>query len=284
MRLTVVAAGAALALLAGCTSTQPQSEKQKDPYTEGKADPYDFGGASWPEEKLYEGIPETQRGRHRDSDLTFRGPSDDVDNAVNVAEWVKARRDCVSWCMSQDPQRLDQAIAILDRVVRNVPDATRERFTLGWYLCVRGSHFYDLADQGAVTMQVYQDRGKTDEAKKLEPDVLKLKEYCKRCQRAAIYHLLQYYERVPMQKVPVVGMVWKAYFQLENYREALSWLNVWIDTLPDDEPKKRDCIALREEIRRYLAEFELKGYGKPPSPTATGTTREKLPAAAEAPR
>jgi hypothetical protein len=275
MRSTVTFLGAALlaACFAGCGTT---SDSQKTDDGRGPSDfpgdviihnrdAFDFGGKSWPDEKLYQGVDEGML-KHKDGDVEFNpSDKDDAENFVKIAEWVKARRDVVNWCMKQNPQRLDQAIAILDKIVRKVPTATREKFLLGWYLYKRGSSFYDTEDKLAADVVVLDDEGKERDKEWRLREAERMQKYVERYQRAAIYHLTAYSDAVPMDKTPV-DILWRAYVELQDFDNAKRWLSAQLDLMPDDHPKKKDCLVIKDEIDRYLALVTLKGsdFGKKP--------------------
>lgn len=263
----------AVVALAGCGSTSDAqktdgngpSDFKNDAVLDSKRDPFDFGGASWSDDKLYQDVDEKTLKYH-DSDMDFH-PTDNSDSEVfvRIAEWVKARNEVVRWCMSQKPQRLDQAIAILDRIIRNVPTATRERFLLGWYLCVRGSGFFDMEDKLRTDVVVMDEQGKElgKDWRLREAD--RMRRYVERYQRAAVYHLLAYADKAPMDKTPV-DLLWKCYWQLLEYENARKWLAAQIELMPDEHPKKKEYLAQKDELDHYIAEMTLKGsdFGKKP--------------------
>src|SRR5262245_15219470 len=268
MRSTGTFLGAALlaACFAGCGTT---SDSQKTDDGKGPSDfpgdviihnpdPFDFGGKSWSDEKLYQGVDDGML-KHKDGDVEFNpSDKDDAENFVKIAEWVKTRRDVVNWCMKQNPQRLDQAIAILDKVVRKVPTATRERYLLGWYVFARGSSFYDTEDKLASDVTILDDQGKPERDKEWRlREAERMQKYVERYQSAAIYHLTGYSDAVPMDKTPV-DLLWKAYFQLGDFENAKRYLSAQLELMPEEHKRKRDYLAIKDDIDRYLAELTLK--------------------------
>ncbi|MBI3724776.1 hypothetical protein HY251_12600 [bacterium] len=210
-----------------------------------------------------------------DEDVKFGSKED----AENVAHWVKERRDAIKWCLEQKTNlggtgndmvvykqvwpddtkrpetRLDQAIAIMSRVLDSVPSDTPERYTLGKALFIKGSaEFWNL--DAAV-----HKRGEDQLAKK--PEDPKLTEVIEKHRKAMIaYHLASRREfeklmgEMTMWKAGAFYM-WSIEFQLGNFKKSLAWINKILE-MPDlDADARKNFEFYRSEINTYLANVEI---------------------------
>lgn len=238
------------------------------------------------DDELYAGIPDDMLlSDLRDDKVVF--PPDKGSDAELVARWVTERRNLISWCLdpkqtvtalgeggeeryykkifaNRSESRLDQAISIGLKVVDRVPEASQVRYRLAQCLFNRGSYEFWLTDGWLNAMRTAREKRDEAEATRCEKNA---KEHGPRAvayQTLALQHLFHYANAYPMDKTPL-DWIWKAQFQLGQFREAVRTINALLDAeLVKDDVRTR-YEQIRADIQDYLSEVQINAAAPKPA-------------------
>jgi hypothetical protein len=266
MRHAIYVVCAALLALTGCESTP---EKQPvDPNAGPRA------VISWD----HEPVIETDFQHEWDEiDKNDRG----VRDTEQVAMWVTERRNAVDLCLRAEPvPAVHQAVGLLEQILARVPDSSRDRFMLAQCTFAEAAHWYRLADGEAWEMNRLETErtapreqgggALTDEEVKAQIATIRvdfdllLDELNKTASRSLT--LFTTYRQVRPDDKRVYDYVWKLYFFLQNFPEALRWLDFVLAEMdsagvPREEPLRQDYQMLRKEILDRMMDAQTTGGG-----------------------
>ncbi|MEZ0229247.1 MAG: hypothetical protein ACAI25_11530 [Planctomycetota bacterium] len=298
---------ALVVVLAGCSSTgKGNHDGNEDPTKPTKYENPIIG--PFEGEDLYQGIPSSLI-KVPDEDVNFS--NDKNTDYEQIAKWATERRDLVSWCLHErveeindagraevrykrvwpdDPRRpqtrLDQAIAIGNKVIEKIPGNTRERARLAYCLFTKGTYEYwaidacmnkvnilkaeigstTLKDEDAELYPEKDKKAKATEIAKLRMTAADASWRLLRYHKAALTHFNAYMQSMPMDR-PVLDFIWKIHFQLADFREAVRVMNQLLEEDLLKEEVRQDYLEIRKEINEYLVEREInKDAPKPFSP------------------
>jgi tetratricopeptide (TPR) repeat protein len=310
-RLSVLALGQLLLLVAlsGCASSG-KGDKE-DPTKPTKYD--DPISGPFEGDDLYTGIP-SHLIKVPDDEVNFSNEKD-TDYEL-IAKWATERRDLISWCLHEhvkevndaartevrykrvwpeDPKRpqtrLDQAIAIGNKVIEKIPGNTRERARLAYCLFTKGTYEYWAIDAcmnrinvlkakiGSTTVEDEDNPKFPKESKEIRDLRMTAADASWRLLRyhkAALTHFNAYLQSMPMDKA-VLDFIWKIHFQLADFREAVRVMNQLLEEDLLKEEVRADYLEIRREINEYLVEREINKDAPKPGYRKAVAQTEKLP-------
>ncbi len=196
-----------------------------------------------------------------------------------VAQWVKHRSDAALLCLRASPPDYEQARALMNVVVRNVPTATRVRALLAQTEFSDSAYWYQVADRcswevARIEFEKTDSPGPqgnklTDEEVKelidsFQPYLQKANEMIRTHSQSALRHFDVYRQARPDDRA-VADSVWKLYFRLQDYEKAKQWLDyvlreMDLNEVPEEEPIRQDYMLIRRSIVEYLAVIKLEGH------------------------
>lgn len=256
---------AAAALLAvGCSSVdeQPDRPSYSGPYgLDNRIDvEFDF---TWDE------IEVTRTGDKSPADKAF---------------FVTQRKNAAMRCIKSDPPCLLQAIEILDEILRYVPEASEPQLMMATTQYQIAAYWFKVADVIAWNMQFVSVNRRTPKDEygrevKLsdedvegllgdyEPYLERANQGIRRAAEASLRHFTIYQRLHPEDKA-LHEYVWRLHFFLQNYREALTWLEAVIarmdrQEVPAEDPTRVKHTQVKQAIEDYLANLKLTGESGP---------------------
>lgn len=198
-----------------------------------------------------------------------------------VAMWVTERRNAVDACLRAEPiPATHQAVGLLEQILARVPDSSRDRFMLAQCTFAEAAHWYRLADGEAWEMNRLETErtapreqgggALTDEEVKAQISEIRkdfdllLDELNRTASRSLT--LFTTYRQVRPDDKRVYDYVWKLYFFLQNFPEALRWLDYVLAEMdsagvPPEEPLRQDYRMLRKEILDRMMDAQTTGGG-----------------------
>ncbi|MGE0713765.1 MAG: hypothetical protein AB7N76_11595 [Planctomycetota bacterium] len=251
------------ALLVGCTSQDtPEGEQTKvttylKPLPNQTVEPFEFS-CEW------EDLPRNDKG---------------IVNAVELAKWVTERFDKAQFLLRLEPPARVQAGELLEHILKRAPDASRPRLLLAqlrfadaaWWFLSTDAWAYQIDWLLYYKTAPEDPKGENgrrltkeelDEAiKRAEPYVKEGNEKIRAAATVSLAHFLRYRAQRPDDK-SVVDYLWKLYFYLQRYEEALEWLEYLLaefdrQEVPESDPLRKKYEVTRTLIHEYMAKLEL---------------------------
>lgn len=265
MRHTLIVCAALLALT-GCESTPDQPPPPTD--TERRAI------LDWSHEPVIETDFQLEWDEIEKNDRGVR-------DTEEVAMWVTERRNAVDLCLRAEPvPAVHQAVGLLEQILARVPDSTRDRFMLAQCTFAESAHWYRQADGLAWEMNRLETERTAPREKgggALTPDEVKaevtdiradfdlLLEQLNLSASRSLTLFTTYRQARPDDK-RVFDYVWKLYFFLQNFPEALRWLDFVLAEMdsagvPVEEPLRQDYMLLRKEILDRMMDAQTNQGG-----------------------
>jgi hypothetical protein len=218
-----------------------------------------------------------------------------------VAQWVVERHNAVERCLREQPQLIGQAKEILEEILSKVPDTTRDRFILAQVLFSEAAYFFRLADGAGWEMTRLREEhtGRLEEGspkltdEQVDARVATIREwleaYVEQLNAHASKALAQFtlYRNQRPDDKRVYDYIWKLHFFLQNYPEAMRWLDLVLyemdqTGIPENEPIRQDYTSLRQVIAQAIAEQRTDATFQPILPRSR--TRDPFSAESTAPR
>lgn len=218
----------------------------------------------------------------------FKFEWDDIDkdsrgmrDTEEVAMWVTERRNAVDACLRAEPvPAMHQAVGLLEQILARVPDSSRDRFKLGQCTFAEAAHWFRLADGESWEMNRLEtqrtapaeDGGAAltdDEVKARIAEIRKVFDLLlDRLNQTASrsLNLFTIYRQARPDDKRVFDYVWKLYFYLQNFPEALRWLDFVLAEMdsagvPREEPLRQDYLMLRKEILDRMMDAQTNQGG-----------------------
>jgi tetratricopeptide (TPR) repeat protein len=267
---------AVLALgLAGCSSTPETIRRQSDlnlPRPEFEVrEPLEFHRA-WAD------VPIDDRGE----------PS-----PVELAKWVTERRNAAERALKDEPMRLMQAVEILAAVARRVPDSSflRQRLAQSYFL--GAAMWFKNADAAAFSMDylivnnqlpdgtlVETEDDKEAYLKEMREFLDKSNTQVHKWAERALREFMAYRGLRPDDKT-VLDSVWKLHFYLQNYDEALRWLDAVIREMDlaevsEADPLYRNYSLVRKDMVDLIAQLRIDSSSRTPRSLIPSLTESQL--------
>lgn len=266
MRHTIHVVCAALLVLTGCESTPDQPPP---PASTGPMAILDYSREPVIETDFqieWDDIEKDRRGM-RDTE--------------QVAMWVTERRNAVDLCLRAEPvPAVHQAVGLLEQILARVPDSSRDRFMLAQCTFAEAAHWYRLADGEAWEMnrlETERTASRDEGGGALTPDEVKaqiaeirevfdlLLDRLNQTASRSLTLFTSYRQARPDDK-RVYDYVWKLYFFLQNFPEALRWLDFVLAEMdsagvPTEEPLRQDYTLLRREILDRMMDAQTNQGG-----------------------
>lgn len=225
---------------------------------------------------------------YKDIERDDRGDLDPVE----LARWVTERRNAADRAIKETPARLLQAVEILSDVARRVPDSSFVRQRLGQCLFNGAAIWFRNADATAwsidnllTTGQLPNGEQVTDDARKQQV-LQQFRDYLAKSNgqvRAwsdrALQEVIAYRGMRPDDK-GVLDMIWKLYFYLQNYDEALKFLDavlreMEVAEVSDKDPLYLDYSRIRQEIVDYIAQLRIDSSKPSPRSLIPSLTKSR---------
>jgi hypothetical protein len=204
-----------------------------------------------------------------------------VRDTEQVAMWVTERRNAVDLCLRAEPvPAVHQAVGLLEQILARVPDSSRDRFMLGQCTFAESAHWYRLADGEAWEMnrlETERTAPREEGGGALTPEEVKarvadirevfdlLLDRLNQTASRSLTLFTTYRQSRPDDK-RVYDYVWKLYFFLQNFPEALRWLDFVLAEMdsagvPAEEPLRQDYLMLRKEILDRMMDAQTNQGG-----------------------
>lgn len=199
-------------------------------------------------------------------------------NAYEKARWVTERHNEAIRLINLEPipARI-QGKEILEEILRRDPGITRSRFVLARILFLEAAYWYRLVDHWGYYMtwlivkrfapddpeRTLTDAELEETLSKVRPKVEEGNKFLKQSAEGALRHFTRYSGSRPDDQ-QIVDYVWKLHLYLQNYREALRWLQFLLSEwdaqdLSSKDPARLNYVEIRDRLENYLAEVEIEG-------------------------
>lgn len=201
-----------------------------------------------------------------------------VVSAYEKALWVTERYNEALRLINLEPipARI-QAKTVLQDILIHDPSISKSRFVMARILFLEAAYWFRAVDHWGYYMTWLIEKrfspddpdrtlsdAELDEAlAKVRPKIKEGNRFVKEAGEAALRHFTRYRGQRPDDD-QIVDYVWKLNLYLQNYREALQWLEYLLAAwdqreISEDDPARIEYEQIRSDLERYLAEVEIEG-------------------------
>ena len=199
-------------------------------------------------------------------------------SAYEKALWVTERHNEGLRLITLEPipARI-QAKSIFEEILVHDPSISKSRFVLARILFLEAAYWFRAVDHWGYYMTwLIEKRFSPDEPErtlsdaeldealaKVRPKIKEGNRFVKEAGEAALRHFTRYRGQRPDDN-QIVDYVWKLNLYLQNYRQALQWLEYLLAAwdqreISSEDPARREYESIRDDLERYLAEVEIEG-------------------------
>lgn len=199
-------------------------------------------------------------------------------SAYEKALWVTERHNEALRLINLEPipARI-QAKEILQEILIHDASISRSRFVLARILFLEAAYWFRAVDHWGYYMTwLIEKRFSPDEPDrtlsdaeldealaKVRPKIKEGNRFVKEAGEAALRHFTRYRGQRPDDD-QIVDYVWKLNVYLQNYRQALQWLEYLLAAwdqreISEEDPARKEYEAIRRDLENYLAEVQIEG-------------------------
>jgi hypothetical protein len=200
-------------------------------------------------------------------------------NAYEKARWITERYEASLRLLRLDTPARVQAGEILDKVMRRAPDTSKARLLLAQLRFAEAAYWFQATDAWAYQIdwllyfRTSPDDPRAEQGKRLNkedldtaiekatPYVAEGNEKIRIAASQSLSHFLRYRARRPDDQ-QVADYLWKLYFYLQRFDEALQWLEYVLagfesQEVPREDPLRKQYETTHKMLTDYLARLEL---------------------------